>query len=492
MSKYVITIDQGTTTSRVLVFDERGNIINKVVCDVLQYYPKPGFVELDAQAIYSDVVDLVVEALKSINVSYSDIIGLGITNQRETTVLWNKETGQPIYHAICWQSAQSSSICDELEKNGYGEFINNKTGLIINPYFSATKIKWILDNVEGAKKLMSEDKLLFGTMDSYITWRLTKGKAHVSDYTNASRTMLFNIKTLKWDTELLELFGIKASILPKVISSNESVGLILEDKIKDLIDLNICAIAGDQEASLIGHTAFELGDTKITYGTGAFLLTNTADKLYFKDGMLTTIAYAIDGKVTYAIEGSVFMAGGAVSFIRDNLKLIDEVYDTSFTAKQSNGVCFVPALTGLAAPYWDSNLRGAIFGLSRGTTKEEIALATLEAIACSIKDIIDGIGEDGIKYKSISVDGGLSLNKRLMQIQSNMLDCQIKTINTSEATALGIFYLVGLNTGLFKDLKETKRLYKNIRLYSPEDSEYSKKLYNRWQKAIKAIKLFSN
>lgn len=492
MSKYVITVDQGTTTSRVLVFDERGNSVNKVVCDVTQYYPHPGYVELDAENIYDDVVNLIVEALKSINVNYSDIIGLGITNQRETTVLWNKETGKPVYHAICWQSAQSASICENLEKNGFKNLIKEKTGLIINPYFSATKIKWILDNVDGVLELMKKGKLLFGTMDSYITWRLTKGLSHVTDYTNASRTMLFNINTLTWDKELLDLFGIDESILPKVISSNESAGFILEDKIKDLINLEICAIAGDQEASLIGHTAYNFGETKITYGTGAFLLINTADKLYFKEGLLSTIAYAIDGRVTYAIEGSVFMAGGAVSFIRDNLKLIDEVYDTSFKATSSNEVCFVPALTGLAAPYWDSNVRGAIFGLSRGTTKDEIALATLEAIACSIKDIIDGIALIDLKHKSISVDGGLSLNKKLMQIQSNMLECEIKTINTSEATALGIFYLVGLNKGLFKNLEETKKLYKNIRLYTPQDKKYFEYIYNRWQKAIKAIKLFSN
>lgn len=489
MSKYVITIDQGTTSSRVLVFDDHGNIINKIQHEIPAFYPHPGYVELDAEYIYNDVCDILLESLKVINVNYSDIIGLGIANQRETTVLWNKLTGKPVYNAICWQSSQSSDICDKLIKDGYSNLIKEKTGLIINPYFSASKIKWIIDNVSGVKELMDEGNLLFGTIDSYLVWRFTKGKKHVTDYTNASRTMLFNINDLCWDKELISLFGINENILPTVISSNESVGYIEEDIIKEVINLEICAIAGDQEASLIGHTAINEGDSKITYGTGAFLLMNTSNKPYFKDGLLTTIAYSVNGNITYALEGSVFMAGGAINFIKDNLKLIDEVYDTSFKSGSSNGVCFIPALTGLASPYWDFKVRGSIFGISRGTTKDDIAWATLEAICFSIKDIIDCM--DNVALSSISVDGGLSLNTKLMQLEADILGEEIKTINTSEATALGIFYLVCLNKGLFKSLNDIKKFYKNIKLYKPRSNKDNEKLYSTWKKAILALKMFS-
>ena len=464
-----MTIDQGTTSSRVIIFDERGNIICRVLKPFKQIYPFDGAIEHDPMVIYEDVFELMLEALKQVNIDYNDLIGVGITNQRETTVLWDKKTGLPIYNAIVWQSNQSKNICEELINKGYKDFINEKTGLLINPYFSASKIKWILDNVKGAKELMNEGRLMFGTIDSWLIYKLT-GK-HVTDYTNASRTMLFNIHTLKWDEELLDLFGINNSILPKVVDSNYNVGEIKDSRISDIVKLNICAILGDQQASLVGHACFNPG----------------------KNGLLTTIAYSINGTVSYALEGSVFVAGSAFQFIRDNLEIVKSLDDDEFNQEDSNGVIFVPALTGLGAPYWNSNTKGAIYGLTRATTKKDIAIATIDGVALMNNDVLQTMKDDtGIEFATISVDGGASLNPYLMQRESDYTGNKITTISTSEATSLGVYYLVMLNNGLIKSIEEINNLYKPIRCYSPSMNKNKiEKIKENWKKAVNATIEFS-
>ncbi|MGM9968763.1 MAG: FGGY family carbohydrate kinase [Anaeroplasma sp.] len=488
MSKYVIAIDQGTTSSRVIIFDERGNIICKLQKEFEQIYPFLGAVEHDPNQIYEDVVELFIKALNNVNIDYNDIIGVGITNQRETTVIWNKETGEPIYNAIVWQSNQSNEICQKLKDDGYSDFIQNRTGLLINPYFSATKIKWILDHVEGSYELMNDGKLMFGTIDTWLTYKLTN--EHVTDYTNASRTMLFNINTLTWDDDILSILGINKNILPRVVDCNSTIGYIKEKRISDLVNLQICAIAGDQQASLIGHTCFNLGDLKITYGTGSFMLLNIGDKpILSHNGLLTTIGYSIDGKISYALEGSVFVAGSAFQFIKDNLEIVKSLADDEFSSKTSNGIFFVPSLTGLGAPYWNSLCKGAIFGLTRATKKSDIAWATIEGVSYLNNDVLTSMLEQtNIKLEDISVDGGASLNSNLMQTQANIMNSSIKTISTSEATSLGIFYLVGLNKKLFQNINQVKTLYKAIKQYNP-DRNY-KPEYDKWKKAVKACMEF--
>lgn len=491
MSKYVLTIDQGTTSSRVIIFDERGNIVYKILKEFEQLYPLPGYVLHNAEQIYEDIVEMICSALQEVNLEYKDIVGVGITNQRETTVVWDKMTGKPIYPAIVWQSTQTKEICDTLCQQGYDSVIREKTGLLINPYFSASKIKWILDNVEGAKTLAEEKRLLFGTMDSWLIYKLTKG-IHVTDYTNASRTMLFNIHTLNWDKELLSIFGIPEAMLPQVVSCNQRIGRIREERIARLCDLEICGIAGDQQASLIGHTCFDMGSVKITYGTGSFMLLNTGNTPFVsRHGLLTTIAYVIDGIPCYALEGSVFVAGSAFAFIRDNLELVRSLSDHEFSSRTANGVVFVPALTGLGAPYWNAECRGAILGLTRATTKSDIAWATIEGVGFLNKDVLDSMLEDTrIVLKDISVDGGASLNARLMQFQSDSMGSRIKTISTSEATSLGVFYLVGLNQGLFPSLSAVKKLYKTAKIYTPTQDASLKDKEKQWKRAIKACMEF--
>ncbi|MGM9971464.1 MAG: FGGY family carbohydrate kinase [Anaeroplasmataceae bacterium] len=489
MSKYIMTIDQGTTSSRVILFDSRANIIFNASHPVKQIYKADTYVEHDAMEIYEDVVELVLKALNETNIDYADIIGVGITNQRETTVLWDKRTGKPIYNAIVWQSKQSNYICEKWTKAGYNDIVREKTGLIINPYFSASKIRYILDNVEGASKMMEDGNLLFGTIDSWLIYKLT-GK-HVTDITNASRTLLFNIFDLKWDQELLDLFKINKNILPKVVDCNNSIGTILEPRIKNICNLEICGLAGDQQSSLIGHTCLNKGNLKITYGTGSFMLLNTGDKPFMsKHGLLTTIGYSIDGNIAYALEGSVFVAGSAFQFIKENLEIIKSFDDEEFNNLNSNGVVFVPALTGLGAPYWDSEVKGAIFGLTRSTTKAQIARATIEGVAHLNKDVLDSMIEDtNITLDSISVDGGASKNKYLMQYEANIMAHPIKTLSTSEATSLGVFYLVGINRGLFKNLEDIKKLYKAVNIYEVEDINLEEK-QKVWKNALNACRMF--
>jgi len=490
LGKYIIAFDQGTTSSRVIVFDERANIIYSKSKEFEQFYPKNGYVEHDPLVIYNDCVDLLVSALKDINIDYSEILGLGITNQRETTVLWDKRTGMPVYNAICWQSGQSSSICENLKNKGYDNLIESKTGLIINPYFSASKIKWILDNVNGVKNLMDEGNLMFGTIDSWLIYKLTGN--HYTDITNASRTMLFNIHTLNWDQELLDLFEINKNILPKVLDCDSSFGFVKEERISKYLNLEICGVAGDQEASLIGHTCFNENELKITYGTGSFMLLNTGiEAKKSNNGLLTTIGYKIKGNLAYALEGSVFIAGAAFKFIRDNLEIVKKLDDIEFSSLTSNGVIFVPALTGLGAPYWQSEARGAFLGLTRASTKSDLAFATILGVAYLNYDVFKIMESDiNSNIKSVSADGGASLNKILMQTEANLFKSTINTLSISEATSLGVYYLVGLNKGLFKSLDEIKSHYKLRRTYNPNDIKYEID-YEKWQRAIKAVEVFS-
>lgn len=491
MEKYVIVIDQGTTSTRVILFDSRGNIVG-IEQKELKFISAQDAILHDANRIYEDTVELFVSLLSKVNINYSSISGVGITNQRETTVLWDKRTLEPIDYAIVWQSTHTSYICDELEQNGYQNLISNKTGLRINPYFSASKIAHILRTNANAKSLMEKGHLAFGTIDSWLVAKLTR-RYHVTDYSNASRTMLFNIHTLKWDDELLDLFGIDKSIMPRVINSNETVGIIEEERIKKFGNLSICAMIGDQQSSLFGHTAFEQGGFKITYGTGSFMLLNTGDKVVSSEnGLLSTIAYGIDGKITYALEGSVFVAGSAFQFVRDNLELVRDFEDNIFESN-NNGVYFVPALTGLGAPYWKTNAKGAIYGINRSTTKESIVRATLEGVAFLNYDVYKAMREDSkLPIAEISVDGGASKNINLMQFEADIMDVDIKTISTSEATALGCFYLVGLNNKIFNNLEEIKALHKYIKLYKPNrDRSHFDRKYKKWKKALAATLMFS-
>lgn len=492
MENYIIVIDQGTTSSRVILFDVRGNIVG-IEQKELKLITKDGAILHDPIQIYEDVVELFTSLLEKVNIDYRGILGVGITNQRETTVVWNKDNLEPVDLAIVWQSTHTNYICEELDSRGYTELIQAKTGLRINPYFSGSKIAHIVRTNEKAKVLMENDKLAFGTIDSWLVAKLTQGKHHVTDYTNASRTMLFNIHTLKFDEELLDIFALKPSILPKVLNSNDTIGLIEDSRIKKFGDFSIKALIGDQQASLFGHTCFDAGSFKITYGTGSFMLLNTKDRIINShNGLLSTIAYGLDGKVSYALEGSVFVAGSAFQFIRDNLDLVKDYSDEIFE-KNNNGVYFVPALTGLGAPYWQTGAKGAIFGLTRSTSKENIVRATLEGVAFLNYDVYSSMKEDsGIQIEEISVDGGASKNKNLMQFEADIMDVKIKTISTSEATALGCFYLVGLNTKVFTSLEMIKKLHKYIKVYNPEKKrdEFERK-YHKWKKAVEATLIFS-
>lgn len=491
MDKYIVVIDQGTTSSRVILFDSRGNIVGLEQKELKPIIINDAILH-DAKIIYEDVVELFLTLLNKVNIDHHSIIGVGITNQRETTVLWNKKTLEPIDYAIVWQSTHTKEICDELTEKGYNSTIENKTGLRINPYFSGSKVAYILRNNKEAKKLMDDSLLSFGTIDSWLVAKLTNG-IHVTDYTNASRTMLYNIHTLKWDEELLKIFGVNKSVLPLVVDSNQSIGFIEDERIKKYGKFEICSLIGDQMSSLFGHTCFDEANFKITYGTGSFMLLNTGDKIVeSKNGLLTTIAYGINGKINYALEGSVFVAGSAFQFIRDNLELVRDYNDEIFEGN-NNGIYFVPALTGLGAPYWSTNSKGAIFGLTRRTSKADIARATLEGVAFLNYDVFKSMCEDSkTEISEVSVDGGASKNINLMQFEADIMNAKIKTISTSEATSLGCFYMVGLNKGLFKNLDEIKKLHKYIKVYYPNQnrSEFNRK-YKKWNKALKATLLFS-
>lgn len=499
MSKLIIAVDQGTTSSRAIVFNEESEIIESSQMELGLICPKSGWVEQSPKEIWETVYQTLKEVIISPKVNEKDIVTIGITNQRETTVIWNKETKEPIYNAVVWQSRQSQDICEDLINKGYSDLVKQKTGLIINPYFSATKIKWILDNVKDARKLADEGKLLFGTVDTYLTWCLTEGKLHITDYTNASRTMLFNIHELKWDEELLDILGINESMLPKVVNSSENYGIATAlKKIDSSLNIPICSLVGDQQASLFGQCCFEQGEVKNTYGTGCFMLMNTKEKpIDSKNGLLTTIAWGIDNKVEYALEGSVFIGGSAVQWLRDGMRMIDKSgdvikYSDMDEIPGSAGVYVVPAFVGLGTPYWDNDARGAVFGLTRATKKSHFINATVESIAYQSKDVMEVMKEDsGIEIASIGVDGGASINNYLIQFQSDILDCKIVRPSCLETTALGATYLAGLAVGVWKDKNELKKLQKVNQIFLPRMNNLTReKLYSGWKKAVEATRVF--
>ena len=497
MGKYILAIDQGTTSSRAIIFDEYGKNIADSQMEVSLICPKSGWVEQNPLEIWETVYEVIKVVVRSRKVDYHDILSIGITNQRETTIVWDKNTGLPVYNAIVWQSRQSQDICEELISLGYQDVIQAKTGLLINPYFSATKIKWILDNVPGAKEKAIKGDLLFGTVDTYLVWKLTNGLFHVTDYTNASRTMLYNISKLEWDAEILDILGIPTSMLPKVVNSSGIIAnaIKLQEIEKDFI-IPIASIVGDQQASLFGQTCFNRGDVKNTYGTGCFMLMNTKDKIvYSKNGLLTTIAWGINGVVEYALEGSVFVAGSAVQWLRDSLKMIEKSSDVERYSDRntgSEGVYVVPAFVGLGTPYWDNDARGAVFGLTRGTKKEHFINATVESIAYQTKDVMEVMMLDsGIYINEMRVDGGASVNNYLLQFQEDLLDCKIRRPECLETTALGAAYMAGLASGVWKDFEELKRLSDTNQIFIRRmDSLTVDKKYKGWKKAVEATRIF--
>ncbi len=493
--KYVLSIDQGTTSSRAILFDHDSHIIAVAQKEFTQYFPHSGWVEHDANEIWLSVLSVMSEVMIKSGVSPKEIDSIGITNQRETAVVWNKNTGLPVYHAIVWQSRQTSEICDELKALGYEDIVREKTGLRIDPYFSATKIKWILDNVEGARQLAEDNQLLFGTIDTWIAWKLSGGSVHVTDYSNASRTLLYNIYDLKWDEQLLEMMNIPKSLLPEVKDSSCIYGYTAPYHFFNE-QVPIAGIAGDQQSALFGQACFEEGMVKNTYGTGCFMLMNTGEAKRSDNGLLTTIAWGLDGKVSYALEGSVFVAGSAVQWLRDGIHLIDTAYETEELAssvKDTNGVILVPAFVGLGAPYWNDKCRGAMFGITRGTTKEHLVRATLESLAYQSKDIIDAMEKDsGIALTKLKVDGGAVKNNFLMQFQSDILNVDVERPVVNETTALGAAYLAGLATGFWKDKEDIIKHYAIDRTFKPNmEEEYRLKLYKQWQKAVHAAITFS-
>lgn len=488
MKKYIMSLDQGTTSSRTIIFDKSGGVVTNVSQEFKQIYPEPGWVEHDPADIWNSQINTAKLALEKANLNASDITAMGITNQRETVIMWDKNTGEPLYNAIVWQCRRTASICDYLKKEGLTELIHERTGLVLDAYFSASKIKWILDNVNGARKRAERGEILFGNMDTWLIWNLTKGKIHATDYSNASRTMLFNINTLEWDEELLKALNIPRIVLPNVLPSSYIYGKT--DKEVLGAEIIISGDAGDQNAALFGQACFEPGMAKNTYGTGGFMLMNTGKEIILSpNGLLTTIAWKVDGKVEYALEGGVFVAGAVIQWLRDGLKIIKTAHESGIYAskvKDTNGVYLVPAFAGMGAPYWDMYARGAILGLTRGAGKEHIIRAAEEAIAYQSKDVLDVMEKDsGIDLKKIKVDGGAAGDNFLMQFQSDILGVSVIRPEIIETTALGAAYLAGLATGVWRDKKEITRNWKRNREFTPSmDEETRKKLYKGWKKAV--------
>ena len=483
-----MALDAGTTSNRAILFNHDGRICSMAQREFTQYFPKPGYVEHDADEIWASELGVAVEAMNKIGASADDIAAIGITNQRETTVIWDKNTGKPIYHAIVWQCRRTSGYCDELRKQGLTDKIREKTGLVIDPYFSATKIRWILDNVEGAREKAEAGELLFGTIDTWLIWKLTKGRVHVTDYSNASRTMLYNIHELCWDQELLDIMGIPSSMLPKVADSSCIYGETDPSFLGGTIPIG--GAAGDQQAALFGQACFDPGEAKCTYGTGGFLLMNTgSEPMDSQNGLVTTLAWGYKGKVSYALEGSIFVAGAAIQWLRDELRIIDSAPDSEYLAGKvpdTNGCYVVPAFTGLGAPYWDQYARGAILGLTRSVNKYHIVRATLESIAYQVSDVLSAMEADGKKaLSSLKVDGGASANNFLMQFQADIMGIPVIRPACVETTALGAAYLAGLSSGFWKDLAELKERMKAPSVFEPSlASEERKKLISGWKKAV--------
>lgn len=486
MAKYVMALDAGTTSNRCILFNQKGEICSVAQRTFTQYFPKPGWVEHDADEIWASQLGVAVEALNKIDAKAEDIAAIGITNQRETAIVWDKNTGKPVYNAIVWQCRRTSAYCDSLKEKGLTDVFREKTGLVIDAYFSGTKIKWILDNVPGAREKAEKGDLLFGTVDTWLIWKLTKGAVHVTDYSNASRTMLYNIKELKWDEDILKELGIPACMLPEVKPSSCVYGTT------DYFGapVKIAGAAGDQQSALFGQTCFQSGEAKNTYGTGCFLLMNTGETPVFsKNGLVTTIAWGIDGKVNYALEGSIFVAGAAIQWLRDEMKLIDSAMDSEYMAgkvKDTNGCYVVPAFTGLGAPHWDQYARGTIVGITRGVNKSHIIRATLESLAYQTNDVLNAMRADsGIDLKALKVDGGASANNLLMQIQSDIIGAPVLRPKCVETTAMGAAYLAGLAVGYWQNKEDVIHNWSIDRTFEPQISaEDRARRVKGWNKAL--------
>ena len=486
MKKYIIALDQGTTSSRAMVFDHEGTIVASAQKELTQFYPRPGYVEQDPLEIYASQSGVLAEVMAKGDLSPEEIAGIGISNQRETTILWEKDTGRPVYNAIVWQCRRTAEICEELKAAGHEDYIRENTGLLIDAYFSGTKIKWILDHVPGLRERAEKGEILFGTVDSWLIWKMTGGAVHVTDYTNASRTMLYNIRTLCWDQHILDILGIPACMLPKVRNSSEIYGTANLSG----VPVPIAGVAGDQQAALFGQTCFDKGDAKNTYGTGCFLLMNTGSELCIsKHGLVSTIAIGLNGTVSYALEGSVFVGGAVVQWLRDEMRFIVSAKDSEYFAasvEDNGGVYVVPAFTGFGAPHWDMYARGAIFGLTRGSNRSHIIRAALESIAYQTKDVLDAMIQDiGAPITSLRADGGASANNFLMQFQSDIIGCPVARPRSAESTALGAAYLAGLAVGFWSGLDELRQKVQIDRTFEPAmDEEIRSKLLHGWNKAV--------
>ena len=497
MANYIMAIDQGTTSTRAIIFDKEGQPKWTSQREIEQYYPYPGWVEHDANEIWIKTLQVIAGVLIESGLNPKEIDSIGITNQRETTVIWDKETGRPIHRAIVWQSKQTSEIADKLIEEGHTKLFHDKTGLVIDSYFSATKIVWLLDKVDGARERAEKGELLFGTIDTWLLWKLTGGEAHITDYSNASRTMLFNIYDLDWDDGILELLDIPKAMLPEVRSSSEEYGVTIPEHFYGE-SVPIAGIAGDQQAALVGQTAFEKGMVKNTYGTGAFLIMNTGkEPIKSENGLLTSIAYGLNGEVTYALEGSIFVAGSAIQWLRDEMRMFRESPESERYAERvdsTDNVYVVPAFTGLGAPHWDQDARGAVFGLTRGTSKEQFIRATLESLAYQSRDVLDTMVKDsGVEIPTMRVDGGAANNDFLMQFQADILGTTIERAKIMETTALGAAYLAGLATGFWKDIDEVKKYWEKDATFEPEKSQEERDdLYEGWQAAVEATRVFKH
>ncbi len=488
-NKYIIALDQGTTSSRCIIFDDKGKIVQIVQKEFKQIFPHSGWVEHDPMEIYATQYSVMTEAIAQSGIIPADILAIGITNQRETTIVWDKDTGKPVYNAIVWQCRRTASIVEEMKKDKeMTQYIHKTTGLVLDAYFSATKIKWILDHVEGAREKAEEGRLLFGTVDTWLMWKLTNGKVFLTDYTNASRTMLYDIHNLRWDKKICDYLSIPMSMLPEVRNSSSIFGCV------NLFDTEvpIAGVSGDQQSALFGQTCFKKGDVKTTYGTGCFLLMNIGSKpVLSKNGLVTTLIASTgsDGRPEYALEGSVFVGGAIIQWVRDKMRFIVDASDSEYFAnkcKDNGGVYLVPAFTGLGAPYWDMYARGTLFGITRGTTRDQIVRASLESIAYQVYDVIEAMkGDTGLTIRSIKVDGGASKNNFLMQFQSDISDLKTIRIQTNETTALGVYYLAGLAIGLFKNKEEIKSFEVKDKTFRPQmEDEVRKKYLRKWHKAV--------
>lgn len=495
LEKYILALDQGTTSSRAIIFNKQGESVHIAQKEFKQYFPNPGWVEHDANEIWGSILSVIASVLSESGIKAKQIAGIGITNQRETTVVWDKVTGKPVYHAIVWQSRQSSGICEDLKKQGLNEVFRGKTGLLIDAYFSGTKVKWILDHVDGARERAEQGRLLFGTIDTWLIWKLTGGAAHITDYSNASRTLMYNIYDLEWDKDLLEILTVPKSMLPEVRPSSYIYGKTVPHHFFGQ-EIPIGGVAGDQQAALFGQACFQQGMAKNTYGTGCFMLMNTGQKAVKSDhGLLTTIAWGIDGKVEYALEGSIFVAGSAIQWLRDGLRMFKDAKDSEKYAKRiesTDGVYVVPAFVGLGTPYWDSDVRGAVFGLTRGTTKEHFVRATLESLAYQTKDVLSAMEADaGMELKKLRVDGGAVNNNFLMEFQSDILNVPVERPHISETTALGAAYLAGLAVGYWGSQEEISKQWAVDRSFEPAmTDEQRDELYGGWKKAVQAAMVF--